>query len=79
MKKLAKLPRELATDNGGLPADLDVEGHGQKSPDAMFPRLPGTGGESLAPGMPGTGGDAIRRPVGGGEVGDDGIEGSGSV
>ncbi|MBA2381817.1 MAG: hypothetical protein H0V73_06875 [Chloroflexi bacterium] len=72
MKKLSRLPHDQAvpdSDTGvgpehdGLPAaDTDVEGH--RVPPASF-----------LPGMPGTGGDSLRRPVGGGEVGDDDVEG----
>jgi hypothetical protein len=73
MKKISRLPHEQAvpvTDAGvgpehdGLPViDSDVEGHGAKP------------GDSFLPGMPGTGGDSFRRPVGGGEVAGDDVEG----
>jgi hypothetical protein len=70
MKKMKSLPHEQATDTDaapradGLPAsDTDVQGHRYKAPD------------SFLPGMPGTGGDKLRRPISGGEVDGDDVEG----
>jgi hypothetical protein len=72
MKKISRLPHEqvIAEDGGGfgpehdkLPYDSDVEGHRAPSADGFLP------------GMPGTGGDSLRRPVGGGEVDGDDVEG----
>jgi hypothetical protein len=67
MKKMNRLPHEQATpasdpgpERDGLPADSDVEGH----------RAAG-----FLPGMPGTGGDNLRRPISGGEVDGDDVEG----
>ncbi len=64
MRKMNRLPREeVTTDDGlpvdGLPASNDVEGHRQEAVDSLGPRLPGTGGDDL------------RRPSGGGEIGDE--------
>jgi hypothetical protein len=71
MKKISRLPHEQSvpsSDSGpgpehdGLPAtDTDVQGH--NAPD------------SFLPGMPGTGGDKLRRPISGGEVDGDDVEG----
>ena len=70
MKKVSRLPHEqvIAEDDGNvgpehdkLPYDADVEGH--------------SAGDSFLPGLPGTGGDNLRRPVGGGEVDGDDVEG----
>jgi hypothetical protein len=70
MKKVSRLPHEqvIAEDDGNvgpehdkLPFDTDVEGH--------------SAGDSFLPGLPGTGGDNLRRPVGGGEVDGDDVEG----
>jgi hypothetical protein len=72
MKKISRLPHEqaIAEDDTGfgpehdkLPFDRDVEGHRAGDSDGFLP------------GMPGTGGDSLRRPVGGGEVDGDDVEG----
>jgi hypothetical protein len=72
MKKISRLPHEqvIAEDAGTvgpehdeLAYDSDVEGHRAKT------------GDSFLPGLPGTGGDNLRRPVGGGEVDGDDVEG----
>ena len=75
MKKMKHLPHEQATDgldqvvpegdefarNATDGGTLDVEGHRAVS---------------FLPGMPGTGGDLnVRRPISGGEVADDVVEG----
>ena len=84
MKKMNRLPHEQAapdTDAGigpehdGLPAaGQDVEGH-RVGHVEFLPGMPGTGGDSFLPGMPGTGGDSLRRPINGGEVDGDDVEG----
>jgi hypothetical protein len=70
MKKVSRLPHEqviaendpsVGPEHDKLPYDSDVEGH--------------QAGDSFLPGMPGTGGDNLRRPVGGGEVDSDDVEG----
>jgi hypothetical protein len=72
MKKISRMPHERAigeNDGGsgpehdGLNVDSDVEGH-QAGEDDRF-----------LPGMPGTGGDKLRRPISGGEVAGDDVEG----
>jgi hypothetical protein len=72
MKKVSRLPHEQAIarndgesgpEHDKLPVDSDVEGHRAGS------------GSGLRPGLPGTGGDNLRRPVGGGEVDGDDVEG----
>ena len=72
MKKMNRLPHEQATADGdggigperdGLPVEGDVEGHRQRS------------GDSFLPGLPGTGGDDLRRPISGGEIDADDVEG----
>jgi len=73
MKKANRLPHEQSipdTDAGfgpehdGLPAtDSDVEGHRSRS------------GDQFLPGMPGTGGDNLHRPISGGEIDGDDVEG----
>lgn len=74
MKKLKNLPHEqiqgdepggLGPEHDGLPASLDsdVEGHGAKSEDRFLP------------GMPGTGGDLLHRPINGGELDGNDVEG----
>ena len=70
MTKMNRLPHEqsvpdaegVGPEQDGLPVN-DVEGHRARTPD------------SFLPGMPGTGGDNLRRPVGGGEVDGDDVEG----
>jgi hypothetical protein len=69
MKKMNRLPHEQSvpdTDasvasnhDGRSVADSDVEGHRA----------------GFLPGMPGTGGDSLRRPISGGEVDGDDVEG----
>jgi hypothetical protein len=72
MKKASRLPHEqaIADNDGGfgperdkLPLDNDVEGHRAGGPD------------SFLPGLPGTGGDNVRRPISGGEIDGDDVEG----
>ena len=73
MKKMNRLPHEQSVpgtdaepgpEHDGLPAgDTDVEGHRSKT------------GDRFLPGMPGTGGDRLRRPISGGEVDGDDVEG----
>jgi hypothetical protein len=72
MKKISRLPHEQAiaeNDSGvgpeddGLNVDSDVEGHRVGQDDRFLP------------GMPGTGGDNLRRPISGGEVDGDDVEG----
>jgi hypothetical protein len=83
MKKMNRLPHEQAVpesvsgigpEHDGLQGH-DVEGHRVPSGDRFLPGMPGTGGDRFLPGMPGTGGDNIRRPVGGGEIDGDDVEG----
>jgi hypothetical protein len=72
MKKVSRLPRELVvpdsdsvsgSEHDGLNVDSDVEGHRAGQSDGFLP------------GMPGTGGDNLRRPISGGEVDGDDVEG----
>ncbi|HEX2756724.1 MAG TPA: hypothetical protein VHM48_14740 [Candidatus Limnocylindrales bacterium] len=72
MKKISRLPHEQAIADGdsgfgpehdGLPVDQDVEGHQRQVADQFLP------------GMPGTGGDNLHRPISGGEIDGDDVEG----
>lgn len=72
MKRARGLPHEqaIAENDSGfgpehdkLTGDSDVEGHGVGQPD------------SFLPGLPGTGGDRLRRPISGGEIDGDDVEG----
>jgi hypothetical protein len=67
MKKVSRLPREQVIPEGdsasGPERDGDVEGHRAGQDDRFLS------------GMPGTGGDNLRRPISGGEVDGDDVEG----
>ncbi|HLO35831.1 MAG TPA: hypothetical protein VK194_07105 [Candidatus Deferrimicrobium sp.] len=72
MKKVSRLPHEqaipesesgLGPEHGASSTDQDVEGHR------------GPNGDTFLPGMPGTGGDNLHRPISGGEIDGDDVEG----